>query len=48
MNDNWIYSHFINTAFFPILVISIVIFIIYFVSKSKSNRKHIPLQVVVC
>lgn len=41
MNDTWIYSHFINTAFFPILVISIVIIItaifIYCVSKSKSN-----------
>ncbi|MET3322320.1 UNVERIFIED_ORG: hypothetical protein ABIC97_005456 [Peribacillus simplex] len=40
MHDTWIYRHFINTTFFPVLVIGILIIItifIYFVSKSKNN-----------
>ena len=41
MYDTWIYSHFINTGFFPILVcgtaIAIEIIFIHFVTKSKNN-----------
>ncbi|MEE3956002.1 hypothetical protein [Peribacillus frigoritolerans] len=42
MDDIWIYSHFINTAFFPIFLIIVTIFIsvifIRFVTKSKNNE----------
>ncbi|MFJ9384068.1 hypothetical protein ACIROD_10055 [Peribacillus sp. NPDC101481] len=41
MDDIWIYSHFINTAFFPIFLLGVTIFIfiiiIRFVTKSKDN-----------
>lgn len=41
MYDTWIYSHFINTALFPVLVLGVAIIIgpifIHFVTKSKNN-----------
>ncbi len=42
MYDTWIYSHFINTGFFPILVISgwivISVIVIKFVTRKKVKR----------